>query len=286
MVLQLRDDGNVVSNRDVLKRIPLVHCAVLVTWLFILVKITRVYGSLYEKSALIATYCSNMLLFGLSDALAQTIACVGAREIDPVPRVINDAAQQLQRQFRTQEPEDISDDDFSVFNDYGPHDLQIEAFDSDGGLAPNTDSFGGTIRDIGFGMRFNFYRWLCFMIWGWFISNFQVPWYKLLNYIYSEDPTLIQVLKRVLTDQLLYSPLSLYGFFLYSNYIIEHGNEETFTHKIEKLYLSTLGCNYIVWPAVQFINFLVMPKRFQVPFSSSIGVLWNCFLSMRTAATR
>lgn len=56
------------------------------------------------------------------------------------------------------------------------------------------------------------------------------------------------------------------------------------TPEIQRLYIGTLGCNYLLWPAVQFINFLAVPKHLQVPFSSSVGVLWNCFLSMRNAS--
>lgn len=123
-----------------------------------------------------------------------------------------------------------------------------------------------------------------FYVLGIFISFFQAPWYKFLNFFYTEDPTVVQVFERVLSDQLLYSPISLYCFFMFSNYVMEGGDKDTLGKKIQRLYISTLGCNYLVWPMVQFINFLIMPRDFQAPFSSSVGVVWNCFLSMRNAS--
>ncbi len=88
---------------------------------------------------------------------------------------------------------------------------------------------------------------------------------------------------------------------------------------MRELYLPTLRANYVVWPAVQMVNFLVMPLRFQVvrlllnsflflfislppslppslfihadsmpaqPFVSSIGIAWNAYLSLSNAESR
>jgi protein Mpv17 len=38
--------------------------------------------------------------------------------------------------------------------------------------------------------------------------------------------------------------------------------------------------NYTIWPIVQFINFRFLPLRYRVPFVSSVGVLWNAYLSL------
>ncbi|GAV56110.1 hypothetical protein ZYGR_0BA00160 [Zygosaccharomyces rouxii] len=249
-------------------KISLTHLIVLTTWVSILLKFTSHYRKLYQNSALLATMCTNVLLFGISDSMAQSILCYFSTHMDPVPQVIDDMMSRFRRP--TQVIDDDNDsDDLSVFNDYGePLDDEDPVYDYG---APDSH-------------KFNFFRWFCFMCWGFILSFFQVPWYRFLNFFYTEDPTVVQVLERVLSDQLLYSPVSLYCFFTYSNYVMEHGNAETFSKKIQVLYLSTLGCNYLLWPLVQFINFLLMPKHFQVPFSSSVGILWNCFLSMRNAS--
>ena len=239
-------------------KISVTHWTVLLTWVVLLLRFTSTYRKLYTKSALLATMCTNVLLFGISDSLAQSILCYFSSHVDPVPQLIDDMVNRLRG------PQLIED-----FNDYGEPTMESEpVYDLS---APEAHKFA-------------FFRWCCFMLWGFILSFFQVPWYKFLNYFYTEDPTVVQVLERVLSDQLLYSPISLYCFFMYSNYVMEGGDAETFSKKIQVLYLSTLGCNYLVWPLVQFLNFLVMPKHFQVPFSSSVGILWNCFLSMRIAS--
>ncbi|GAV51230.1 hypothetical protein ZYGR_0AD04130 [Zygosaccharomyces rouxii] len=249
-------------------KISLTHIVVLITWVSLLLKFTNHYRKLYQNSALLATMCTNVLLFGISDSMAQSILCYFSTHMDPVPQVIDDMVSRLRRPAQIID-DDNDSDDLSVFNDYGePLDDDESVYDFS---APDSH-------------KFNFFRWVCFMFWGFILSFFQVPWYKFLNYFYTEDPTVVQVLERVLSDQLLYSPVSLYCFFAYSNYVMEGGNAETFSKKIQVLYLSTLGCNYLLWPLVQFINFLLMPKHFQVPFSSSVGILWNCFLSMRNAS--
>lgn len=248
-------------------KISVTHWTVLLTWIVLLFHFTSTYRKLYTQSALLATMCTNVLLFGISDSLAQSILCYFSSHVDPVPQLIDDMVNRLRGPQLIDDDNDS--DNLSVFNDYGEPTIESEpVYDFS---APEAHKFA-------------FFRWCCFMLWGFILSFFQVPWYKFLNYFYTEDPTVVQVLERVLSDQLLYSPISLYCFFMYSNYVMEGGDAETFSKKIQVLYLSTLGCNYLVWPLVQFLNFLVMPKHFQVPFSSSVGILWNCFLSMRNAS--
>lgn len=272
-------------------KVTIIHWFLLFIWFSLLWKFTYVYRDLYLKTAWVATMCTNVILFGCSDILAQSISCyLSTIHIDPIPSIIEDTTNSIMGQLV--EPNDLENgddtgnidggyesDNYSIFNEYGipPAGNNINIYDDDNELAEfDLDTEEST--------RFDFWRWLCFMGWGAFVSNFQVPWYKFLNYFYTQDPTVVQVLERVLSDQLVYSPIFLYLFFMYSNYVMEGGNARTFSRKIQKLYISTLGCNLLVWPIAQFINFLIMPKHFQVPFSSSVGVLWNCFLSMRNAS--
>ncbi|CCK71359.1 uncharacterized protein KNAG_0G03020 [Huiozyma naganishii CBS 8797] len=258
-------------------KITVLHWGLLALWGLLLLLFMRVYRDLYQKTRLVATACTNVLLFGISDIIAQCITCFHSHVIDPVPQFVSDTSNQLLRTFSNSEgPQELSYDDsdtFSVFNEYG-----ITPVSSTEDL-PRTSSPDNENTVI-----FEFPRWLWFMGWGAFVANFQVPWYKFLNFYFTEDPSMVQVFERVLCDQLLYSPLFLYFFFTYSNYLMEGGNAHTMKIKIQKLYISTLGCNLLVWPLAQIINFSIMPKHFQVPFSSSVGVLWNCFLSMRNAS--
>lgn len=262
--------------------ISLTHWLLLLNWINLLWRFySRYYQGLYSYNSLFASQISNCLLFGLSDILAQSITCYFNREMDPVPKIIDETVQglvpynsvslpgvDLDVAEHELMPESDYEDNLSVFNDYGEYEMR------------NDDVVMSLERNI----RFQFRRWFGFMGWALIISIFQVPWYKILNAFYTEDPTVVQVLERVLTDQLLYSPVSLYFFFMYSSYVIEKGDKLSFSIKIRRLYITTLGCNYMIWPLMQFINFLIIPKHYQVPFSSCVGVIWNCFLSMRNAS--
>lgn len=48
--------------------------------------------------------------------------------------------------------------------------------------------------------------------------------------------------------------------------------------------MPTLKANYILWPAVQMINFRLMPLQFQIPFVSTIGIAWTAYLSLTNAS--
>lgn len=130
---------------------------------------------------------------------------------------------------------------------------------------------------------FAFRRLALFSVWGFIISFFQSPWYAILNSSYNEDNAFLRALKRVLTDQLCYSPLSLAAFLSYMAVVMEGGDREAVGEKLRSVYLPTLAANYAVWPAAQFLNFLVIPGPLQIPFSSTIGVFWNAYLSLKNA---
>lgn len=276
-----------ICNYKILN-ITLLHWILLPLWVSILIYFTSIYKTFYNKHKLFATMCTNILLFGLSDILAQCISCFFMSSIDPIPQFIDNANSHiihsmLYRNTSENIENDIESDDYSVFNDYGL--TPVTSYDTNVSTdINNIFNLENTLRNEESYTIFNIWRWICFMGWGAFISNFQVPWYRLLNFFFTTDPTLIQTFERVLCDQLVYSPIFLFLFFTYSNYVTEDGNDSTLRIKIQRIYFSTLGCNLIVWPIAQIINFSIVPKHLQVPFSSSVGVLWNCFLSMRNSS--
>ena len=268
--------------------ITLLHWILLFLWVSILIYFTSIYRTFYNRNKLFATMCTNILLFGLSDLLAQSISCFFMTPIDPIPQFIDNANSHfihnmLYQHISENMDNDIESDDYSIFNDYGI--TPVTSYNTNISTESNNIfNIEDTLRNEANSTIFSIWRWICFMGWGAFISNFQVPWYKILNFFFTTDPTLIQIFERVLCDQLVYSPVFLFLFFTYSNYVMEGGNDNTLRIKIQKIYLSTLGCNLIVWPIAQIINFSIIPKHLQVPFSSSVGVLWNCFLSMRNSS--
>jgi len=86
--------------------------------------------------------------------------------------------------------------------------------------------------------------------------------------------------------------------------IAEGGGRRAISHKLRDMYMPTLKANFMVWPAVQILNFRVLPIQFQVvsrilvpnlatnvmltdvfqPFVSSVGIAWTAYLSLSNAA--
>lgn len=90
-------------------------------------------------------------------------------------------------------------------------------------------------------------------------------------------------------------------FFTYMT-IAEGGGKRALTQKFRDVYLPTLKANFVLWPAVQILNFRVIPIQFQIvssislslfsfpllthdqPFVSSIGIAWTAYLSLTNSA--
>lgn len=80
--------------------------------------------------------------------------------------------------------------------------------------------------------------------------------------------------------------------------IAEGGGRRALMRKLQDVYLPTLKANFVLWPAVQILNFRVVPIRFQIvsfshcvimqtlqltslqPFVSSVGIAWTAYLSL------
>lgn len=46
--------------------------------------------------------------------------------------------------------------------------------------------------------------------------------------------------------------------------IAEGGGRRALTNKFRDVYLPTLKANFVLWPAVQILNFRVVPIQFQI----------------------
>ncbi|CAK9437583.1 uncharacterized protein LODBEIA_P19610 [Lodderomyces beijingensis] len=252
-----------------------------------LYKLTTKYTNLYMRSSLVTILVTNLVLYGISESLAQSILSYRADQ-PMVSFKLHDpaAAGDVRERDDGERGEDgdgrgslgsIDEAGLDRFIDYLRQDNEdqrgVDLIDSDeytpAPAVPLT--------------YYQFNRLAGFMCWGFIMGFMQCWWYKFLQ-IYSKDPKFIEVLRKVLADQLCYSPISLFCFFTYGTMVLENGTWDDAKNKIKKIYPKTLMINYSVWFPVQFVNFLVVPRAFQVPFSSSISVLWNCFLSMRNSA--
>ncbi|KAK4055827.1 hypothetical protein OIO90_003081 [Microbotryomycetes sp. JL221] len=98
------------------------------------------------------------------------------------------------------------------------------------------------------------------------------------------DVSVAALAKRVAADQLGMAPVGLF-IFLFSMGTLEGLDGAQIREKFRMNYWPILLVNWQIWPILQLINFRFVPLKFRVPFGSLLGILWTCFLSIKTAAS-
>ena len=128
---------------------------------------------------------------------------------------------------------------------------------------------------------FDFERLTRFAAYGFLMAPVQHAWFQALSLWFpvTKSRGLLPALQRVAMDQLIFAPISLSIFFTVMT-LAEGGGRRAVISKFQDLYVPTLRANYLLWPAVQILNFRVMPIRFQIPFVSSVGIGWTAYLSI------
>ena len=80
---------------------------------------------------------------------------------------------------------------------------------------------------------------------------------------------------RVAVDQVVFASTNL-AFFLSSMAVMEGGSPR---QKLEKNYVPGLKANWMLWPAVQAVNFKLVPLEHRVLVVNIVSLGWNCYLS-------
>lgn len=303
-------------------RIPKLNWLIISFYIAFLVRLMIVFNTIYMKMALTTMIVSNLLLYGLADTLAQSLTMFvkfrpqrGSRAGFRIPFVWekskysssnsklvtvdnnNDQhsitarhrGRRIDADDNTSEEEDDLDSITSQdLEELGLTDDSLRLIstpsENNKNFYDNKKNASTLKEEDDDSSKFNFRRLSLFMVWGFIQAFLQYGWYSILNNLYNEDNLFLGTLKRVLTDQLCYSPFSLMAFFAYTTVVMEHGNKQAIIAKLNDAFLQTLVVNYAVWPAVQFINFLLLPKSLQVPFASTVGIFWNAYLSLKNAS--
>lgn len=132
---------------------------------------------------------------------------------------------------------------------------------------------------------FDFERLTRFMAYGFLMAPIQLKWFAFLSRTFPLTKTsgTFPAMKRVAFDQLLFAPvgtlssglrafrgglliLDCTGLGLFFTYmtVAEGGGRRAIAKKFQDVYVPALKANYLVWPAVQMLNFRVMPIQFQI----------------------
>lgn len=102
-------------------------------------------------------------------------------------------------------------------------------------------------------------------------------WYRFLD---SRLPgkTIGTVIRKVVIDQFICSPLCI-GMFFLTLAILERNDWEEFKREVKnkahKLYIA----EWVVWPPAQIINFYFLPTRYRVLYDNTISLGYDVYTS-------
>ncbi|KKA28339.1 hypothetical protein TD95_000172, partial [Thielaviopsis punctulata] len=216
--------------------------------------VVSVFNDNFARHPLLTTMAVNGLLGGIADTVAQTITAVRSNQAHKKWH----AAQQASAAVELREK-------------------------SDG----TTAAAGGQIwaEPPRAAEPFSPERLLRFVVYGVGMAPAQFGWFKVLERMFPMGATASvgPAVKRMVCDQVLFAPLGVATFFTAMT-LAEGGGRGEIRKKLRDTYVPTLKANWMVWPAVQLVNFRVMPVRFQLPFVSTVGIAWTAYLSLTNAA--
>ncbi|KAJ9668522.1 hypothetical protein H2201_001163 [Coniosporium apollinis] len=242
-----------LNSRYIYGQIPLLHAIVFLLEMAAVSILTRKFNSYYASKPVLTTMITNAVLGGIADTVAQSITSI--------------------RQVAVRKPGGPNKDDFLA--------IEINALDRKNPWPP-----GGIIPDSkNLPPPFDFERLVRFMSYGFIMAPVQHKWFGFLakTFPVTKLAGTLPALKRVAFDQFLFAPCGLACFFTFMT-VAEGGGKRAVQRKFQDVYVPALKANYLVWPAVQILNFRVMPIQFQIPFVSTVGIAWTAYLSLTNSS--
>lgn len=244
-----------INSRFIYGRVPLLHTIIFLIEMVIAARLTSRFNAYYDERPVLTMMVTNAVLGGIADTVAQSITSIRQRALrktvgSPNPR----------------------DDPLA----YEIHELDRKNPFQDRELIPESKLLPPP---------FDFERLTRFMAYGFGMAPLQFRWFKFLekSFPITKASAFVPAMKRVAFDQLVFAPFGIACFFTVMT-VAEGGGRRAVYHKLRDMYVPTLKANFMVWPAVQVINFRLMPVQFQLPFVSTIGIAWTAYLSLTNAA--
>ncbi|KPM42177.1 hypothetical protein AK830_g4396 [Neonectria ditissima] len=242
-----------INRKYIYGRIPLLHTIIFFIEMAFVARLTTKFNSYYNERPLMTMMVTNAILGGIADTVAQTVTAVRERALRKSGGV---------------------DKDDGIAMTIHEIDRKNPLYDRD--LIPDSKALPPP---------FDFERLTRFMAYGFCMAPVQFKWFRFLERIFPITKTSAfgPAMKRVAFDQLIFAPFGV-GLFFTVMTVAEGGGRRAVSHKLRDMYIPTLKANYIVWPAVQIVNFRLMPVQYQLPFVSTIGIAWTAYLSLTNAS--
>lgn len=102
-------------------------------------------------------------------------------------------------------------------------------------------------------------------------------WYKILDK-FIVGKTTDMVIKKLLLDQLIFSPIMITTFFG-SVALFEENPLENFKEEVKDKFVTLYRAEWMVWPPAQIINFYFLPTRFRVLYDNTISLGYDIYTS-------
>ncbi|KAH8148691.1 uncharacterized protein LAJ45_07402 [Morchella importuna] len=225
------------NNHYLCGRVPLVHAIIMLAEIVGLAQLAFQFDLHFAAKPILTMMVTNAILGGVADTVAQIVSSVQAKS--------------LRKPLDSSKKDGIS--------------IEIHDLNEKGPLPSHRGDLVGTQ------LGFDFERWIRFMAWGLIMAPVSFSWFEFLSEIFPITPENRNgpALLRVLLDQVVFSPISLAIFFIYMT-LAEGGGKKAIARKFSVAYAPVLKVNYIIWPAVQILNFRLVPLALQLPFASTV----------------
>lgn len=232
---------------------PALHTIILAIEMAVISQVVRRYDHYFETKPILTMMVTNSILGGIADTVAQSVTAIRRRSAARNPKTSDTLLKAIELSEKLPH--------------YGHE------------LIP-TDTRNPTLPST-----FDFSRLTRFMSYGFLIAPIQFRWLQFLQRTFPLTATSAAgpALKRVAVDQGVFAPVGLLAFFSYMTFA-EGGGIKDLRGRLEKLYIPTIKANYLLWPAVQWLNFRVVPLQFQLPFVSTVGIVWGTYLSITNSS--
>lgn len=240
-------------NSKFIGSVPVLNLVIFLIEMAVVSRLAAKFNSYYADRPILTTMITNAVLGGIADTVAQSITSI--------------------RLAALRKPGGVNKDDTLA--------IEIHELDRKNPLIERE-----LIPDSKTGPPpFDFERLTRFMAYGFMMGPVQFKWFQFLSRAFPITKTsrLAPALKMVAFDQLIFAPVGIALFFTVMT-VAEGGGRRAVSRKLREMYVPTLKANFMVWPAVQIINFRIMPIQFQVPFVSTVGIAWTAYLSLTNSA--
>lgn len=106
-------------------------------------------------------------------------------------------------------------------------------------------------------------------------------WYRVLESMYGKEA----VLKKVVTDQLVFSPVFI-AVLVTSLNLLQGLTWDDALAKVQASYFDIILTGYQIWPIVQVVNFYFVPIQYRVLLVQVVALVWNTYLSWKLNSTK